>query len=119
MLITSDHHPTVGELHREVRRSFPRTSLATIYNAIELLKEADQVLEIEFSGAANRYDGRRPKSHPHLVCTRCERIDDMDQLHHEPSFADVSVATGYEIVSHRSKYFGVCPYCSHDTESAG
>ena len=66
MLIPSDHHPTVGELHREVRRSFPRTSLATIYNTIELLKEAGQVLEIEFSGAPNRYDGRRPNPHPHL-----------------------------------------------------
>ena len=117
VLITSDRHPTVGELHREVRRSFPRTSLATIYNTIELLKEAGQVLEIEFSGAANRYDGRRPKSHPHLVCIRCERIDDMDQLDHEPSFADVSAATGYEIASHRSEYFGICPDCSRDTES--
>ena len=89
-----------------------------MYNTIELLKEADQVLEIEFSGAANGYDGRGPRTHPHLVCIRGEPIDDMDHLDHEPSFADVYVATGYEIVSHRSEYFGVCPDCSHDAESA-
>ena len=118
VLVASDHHPTVGELHREVRRSFPKTSLATIYNTIELLKKAGQVLEIEFSGAANRYDGRRPKPHPHLVCIRCERIDDMDQIGHEESFDDISAATGYEIVSYRSEYFGICPDCSSDTEGA-
>ena len=118
VLIASDRHPTVGDLHRDVRRSFPRTSLATIYNTIELLKQAGQVLEIEFSGAANRYDGRRPKPHPHLVCIRCERIDDMDQNSHEESFDDIFAATGYRIVSYRSEYFGTCPDCSPEIGSA-
>ena len=67
-LASNDRHPSVNELHAEVRRWYPSTSLATIYNTIELLKDADQILELEFSGSANRYDGRRPQSHPHLIC---------------------------------------------------
>ncbi len=63
VLVASDRHPSVGEIHEEVRRYFPKTSLATIYNTIELLKETGQVLEIEFSGVPNRYDGLRP-----MVC---------------------------------------------------
>ena len=44
-LASTDCHPTVNEIHSEVRRLYPSTSLATIYNTIELLKEAGQVLE--------------------------------------------------------------------------
>ena len=112
VLIASEHHPTIGELHREVRRSFPRTSLATIYNTIEVLKEFGEVLEIEFSGGSNRYDGRRPESHPHLICIQCERIDDLDALDSTEDFDAISAATGYKIVRHRSEYFGLCPECS-------
>ena len=71
----------MSEIHQEIRRFFPGTSLATVYNTIELLKEIGQVLEIEFSGAPNRYDGRRPGPHPHLVCLRCGKIDDVDSTY--------------------------------------
>lgn len=119
VLIASGHHPTVGELHQEVRRSFPRTSLATIYNMIEMLKDAGEVLEIEFSGAANRYDGRRPEAHPHLICVECERIDDMDETGPEERLTSISASTGYRIFRHRSEYFGLCPKCSGKTETRG
>ena len=80
ILAASRRHPSVSEIHEEVKRSFPQTSLATVYNTIELLKETGQVLEIEFSSASNRYDGRRPRSHPHLVCLECGKIDDLDPV---------------------------------------
>jgi Fur family peroxide stress response transcriptional regulator len=112
VLVNSETHPTVGEIHDGVRRYFPSTSLATIYNTIELLKETGQVLELEFSGASNRYDGRRPHSHAHVVCLRCERIDDMDSTDDSgESFEEVSSATGYQVVRRRVDYYGVCPSC--------
>ena len=111
VLLASDRHPSVGEVHREVRDSFPRTSLATVYNTIELLKETGQVLEIEFSGAANRYDGRRPESHPHLICVECERFEDLEETESVPSLNEISRATGYEMICRRLDYYGVCPNC--------
>ena len=113
VLVASERHPSVSEIHREVQRSFPSTSLATVYNTIELLKETDQVLEIEFSGASNRYDGRRPAAHPHLICLRCESIEDLDL--EAPDAGDpleaISAATGYRIERQRTDYYGVCPGC--------
>ena len=111
ILAASERHPSVGEVHQEVMRYFPGTSLATVYNTIELLKEAGQVLEIEFSGAANRYDGRRPESHPHLICLECARIEDGDTLEPDLPLDAVAAATGYELVNRRTDYYGVCPAC--------
>ena len=115
-LASNERHPSVNELHAEVRRWYPSTSLATIYNTIELLKEAGQILELEFSGSANRYDGRRPESHPHLICLTCQSIEDM----HEDSPVDdnlqrVSEDTGYQLVRQRTDYYGICPSCQEQT----
>ncbi len=111
ILASSDGHPSVGELHAEVQRWHPSTSLATVYNTIELLKETGQVLELEFSASANRYDGRRPDSHPHLVCVECQRIDDLDIPEPQGVFEAIGAETGYEVVRQRLDYYGICPNC--------
>ena len=98
-------------MHADVSRYYPGTSLATIYNTIELLKEAEQIIEIEFSGAPNRYDGRRPHPHPHLICTQCDRVEDLDGIEQNESLDSISVVTGYAITRRRNDYFGVCPDC--------
>ena len=62
----STDHPSVEQIYRKVRRQYPMISRATVYKTVETLKGMAQVLEMEFSGAGNRYDGRRAESHPHL-----------------------------------------------------
>ena len=111
ILATSEFHPSVGEIHADVQLRYPSTSLATVYNTIEFLKEAGQVLEIEFSATGNRYDGRRPEAHPHLVCVECQRIDDLDIPEPVAVFATIEASTGYEIVRQRTDYYGICPGC--------
>ena len=118
-LASTDCHPTVNEIHSEVRRIYPSTSLATIYNTIELLKEAGQVLELEFSGDPNRYDGLRPESHPHLICLSCRSVEDMDATDIEDVSLDrVAHATGYDLVRRRTDYYGLCPTCQDMDASA-
>ncbi|MCI0437664.1 MAG: transcriptional repressor [Chloroflexi bacterium] len=111
ILVSSERHPTAAEIHQELRRYYPGTSLATVYNTLELLKETGQVLEIEFSGSPNRYDGRRVESHPHLVCVECHRIDDLDSIELDEPLDSIATTTGYQITRHRIDYYGVCPQC--------
>ena len=118
-LIDSRNHPGVSEIHQDVRRYFPGTSLATIYNTIDLLKDAGQVLEIEFSGAANRYDGWRPEPHTHLICDECGRIEDLDMEEVSEPIEAISASTGYEVTHSRSDYYGVCPDCKGRSNHGG
>ena len=74
-------------------------------------------MELEFSAAANRYDGRRPDSHPHLVCLECQRIDDLEIPEPEGIFEAISAETGYEVVRQRLDYYGICPNCQKKRES--
>jgi Fur family peroxide stress response transcriptional regulator len=110
-LIVSKDHPTVDQIYEKVRKDFPTTSLSTVYKTINLLKEMGEVLELGFGDDSSHYDGRAPEPHPHLVCLRCEKIVDleMDVLVDLPRQA--ARETGYEILSHRLDFFGVCPAC--------
>lgn len=109
ILIDSGEHPSVEQIYRRVRKDFPTTSLATVYNTLERLKEMEEVLELTFSGGS-RYDGRDPRPHPHLRCTVCGAIEDLD-IDLGPAVEEVAAERGYAHVHHRLEFYGVCPRC--------
>ncbi len=108
-LIDSDEHPSVEMIHRRIRGDFPSTSIATVYNTLECLKGIGEVLELARSGGS-RYDGRIPDPHPHLTCSVCGRIEDVDT---DLRIADQRIADqwGYADVRHDLEFTGVCPRC--------
>lgn len=111
VLAESADHPDVGGMHRKVGRQYPAMSLATVYKTISQLKDLGQVLELEFSGIANRYDGKKPYAHPHVLCECCGKIVDPEVPNTEKFAADLSRATGFRIHSTRLDFFGTCPTC--------
>ena len=98
-------------MYEQVREHFPTTTLATVYKTLALLKEMGEVLELEFSGIENRYDGNNPHPHLHLMCIKCRRIIDpeIDLLGNVPT--KVARSTGYEIIGQRFDIYGICPQC--------
>jgi Fur family peroxide stress response transcriptional regulator len=109
ILVESKEHPSVEQIYDQVRKGFPTTSLATVYNTLERLKEMGEILELSFSGGS-RYDGRNPRSHAHLVCTVCGAIEDLD-IDLGPTAEEVAAKRGYADVRHRLEFYGVCPRC--------
>jgi len=109
IVVESEEHPSVEQIHRQVQRDFPTTGLATVYNTLERLKEIGEVLELPFSGGSH-YDGRNPRPHPHLVCTVCGAIEDLD-IDLGSAAEEVAATRGYADVRHRLEFYGVCPRC--------
>ena len=66
-------------------------------------------MELTFSGGS-RYDGHNPSPHPHLVCTVCGTIEDLN-IDVTPTAAEVAASRGYANVHHRLEFYGVCPRC--------
>jgi Fur family peroxide stress response transcriptional regulator len=111
ILASSEDHPSVEQIHDRVKQGLPTTSLATVYDIVELLEEMGEVLPLSFTGGANHYDGRRPYPHPHLVCLECGAIVDLDVPGVEHLPEDIESRTGYRILHHRLDFFGICPRC--------
>lgn len=111
ILTASQDHPTVAQVYEAVRAKFPTTSLATVYKTVLLLKELNEVLELGFPDGSNRYDGRKPFSHPHMICTRCRKIMDPELSSLDELSEEMRKKTGYRVLSHRLDFFGLCPAC--------
>ncbi|HET6420624.1 MAG TPA: transcriptional repressor [Geobacteraceae bacterium] len=111
ILISSESHPSVEEIYKEVKKLFPTTSLATVYKTITLLKELNEVLELGFPDGSNRYDGNKPYPHPHAICTKCKKILDPEISSVHDLSEEMRQKTGFVISSHRLDFFGLCPDC--------
>ncbi|RPJ33380.1 MAG: transcriptional repressor [Deltaproteobacteria bacterium] len=111
ILASSPEHPTVEAIHEEVKKEFPTTSLATVYKTVSVLKKKNEILELGFSDGSNRYNGKRPYPHPHMICTQCKEILDPDLSNLNELTEEMGKKTGYRILFHRLDFFGLCPKC--------
>ena len=110
-LITSDAHPSVDQVYAQVKAAFPTTSLATVYKTVSIAKAMGETLELEFSLGSNRYDGKKPYPHPHVICTQCRKIIDYESVEIDAMVNQIKRATGFEIDNHRLDFYGTCATC--------
>jgi Fur family transcriptional regulator, peroxide stress response regulator len=110
-LIGNREHLNAEQIYDRVRVDFPMTSLATVYKTVLVLKEMGAIQEISFDGEGKHFDGGSSHAHPHVICTKCRRIEDLDLADLNLLPADIARQTGYRIEGHRLDFFGVCPDC--------
>ncbi len=103
-------HPSASQLYAQIKTQFPTLSQATVYKTLALLKEMDQVLEIDL-GDDRHYDGNRPNPHPHLICLQCKKITDGEIEIDLPTIHKLEQSSGYTIVRSQINFYGICPEC--------
>ena len=111
VLACSSEHPSAESIHAELIKHYPTMSLATVYKTLNLLKREGEILELEFSDLGNRYDGKNPSPHPHVICTECGKIIDPSQLNLDEITKKMKEETGFKILTHRLDFYGFCPDC--------
>lgn len=87
------------------------TSLATVYKTVAMLKEMDEVIEINLGDSGSRYDGKNVTPHAHLICVQCKQIIDTDLMDLNQLSGNLSALSGYQILNQRLDFFGICPAC--------
>ena len=114
ILAKSQGHPSVETIYDQIKETFPTMSLATVYRNILLIKSLGEVLELGFPDGSNRYDGRRPYPHPHVICIKCKKIVDPDLDSMDVMKKEVAEETKFTILNHRLDFFGICSDCRAD-----
>jgi Fur family peroxide stress response transcriptional regulator len=110
LIAASAEHPNAAQLFAQIKTRFPTMSQATVYKTLALLKDMDQVLEIDL-GDDRHYDGNRPNPHPHLICVQCNKITDGEIEIDLPSIKKMEQTSGYKIVRSQINFYGLCPDC--------
>lgn len=112
-LLHSTAHPTAQNIYEETQAQFPSISFATVYKTLNILRDANLVLEFNVGGDSFRYDAN-VAPHPHFICKSCGEILDLEVPTSVSLIGEflADANKGYKI-EHTDMYlYGICKYCN-------
>ena len=116
-LLDRNDHPTVDQLFEDVKERMPGVSRTTIYRALETLVELGLARRTNHFEASARFDGYTDHHH-HLVCRRCNRVEDIEH----PSLNKFIPANlggiPFEILDYSIYLEGLCAACQKSATKA-
>lgn len=108
-------HVTVEELTRVVRRKHRGVGAATVYRTLKLLVRFGYATELDFGGAARRYESNLSAHHDHLVCQGCGEVSEFKEPEIESLQEHVARKHGFTPTMHRLDIYGYCRQCAPET----
>lgn len=112
LLAHSGEHLSAEDVYALVKRTHPDIGLATVYRTLDLLASLDVLQKIDLGDGRARYElGDEEHYHHHLICVRCGKVAEFDIDLLESLEALVFKRTGFEVLDHQVKLFGLCREC--------
>ncbi|GAB4030475.1 MAG: Fur family transcriptional regulator [Elusimicrobiota bacterium] len=97
-------HPTAAEIYARLKKKFPTVSFATVYNNLEKMADAGEILIVNADPQRKRFDPC-VKPHGHILCETCGRVYDFSASVNKPSIK------GFKVLSFCLQARAVCPAC--------
>ena len=111
-------HPTPNQVYAAVKDILPGVSRTTVYRVLDTLVRVGVLAKASSPGAASRVDPRTSRHH-HLVCSRCDRLFDVDEeaVAHRIRPPDVR-RRGFVIHGYSIHFTGLCAACQKHATAA-
>ncbi len=110
-LCNTKSHPTAEMIFNKLQPYYPTMSLATIYKTVDILREIGLVQVINIGEDCLRYDADT-SLHPHIRCTVCNKVEDIEGFDFSPALDEVKRLTDYELNGQQFYFYGICPACA-------
>ncbi len=108
IVTAAPEHRTAEEIYDLAREQMPSLARGTVYRNLGLLVQAGQIRKLEMADAPARYDRER-RPHPHLICQRCGRVEDL--VMPEALLAPLEAGLPGPITGYELKLYHICPAC--------
>jgi len=99
------------ELHERLRPSHPRLGLATVYRALEAQVQDGMAGRLERTGHVSAYVACDPTHHHHIVCDRCQKVEDVAEDVIAPILASVRRRHDFQVDHAALDFYGLCASC--------
>ena len=110
---------TAEQLYRGLRRRVSGIGRATVFRTLETLVDAGVARRLELDGHIYAYVACLPAHHHHIACTRCGRVEEIDEAYVTPIAERLAQEMGFEIDDARLDFYGRCATCrAEDTAIA-
>ena len=101
---------TAQELHAELRAADAGVGLTTVYRTLTALADAG-FLDVFTHEAEQSFRLCGEVHHHHLVCERCNRVQELPADEVERWVHDAAARFGFQVTGHRADIFGLCEAC--------
>jgi Fur family peroxide stress response transcriptional regulator len=107
-------HPSAEKIFREMKRSYPTISFATIYSTAQILQEAG-LLQILTIDEHRVFFDPNPEPHAHFRCKKCGAVSDLTL---DPTIFEKIADSSPESVECVQVYcYGTCGFCRKECDS--
>src|SRR5438094_7266496 len=101
------------ELYERIQRTHPTLGRATVYRALEAQVQDGMASRFERDGHVSAYIACDAEHHHHLVCTRCQRVEDLSEGVVAPMLASVGRRHEFQVDHAALDLYGLCRSCRH------
>ena len=99
------------ELYLRINTSHPSLGRATVYRALEAQVQDGMASRFERDGHVSAYIACDTTHHHHLVCTRCQRVEDLDEAVVAPLLSSVGRRHDFQVDHAALDFYGLCGSC--------
>lgn len=100
------------ELHERLRAAHAPLGLATVYRALEAQVQDGMASRFERTGHVSAYIACDPDHHHHLVCTSCQRVEDVAEEAVGPMLRAVRARHAFTVDHAKLDLYGLCGRCA-------
>lgn len=99
------------ELYEKLRPKHPRLGMATVYRALEAQVQDGMASRFERPGHVSAYIACAPEHHHHLVCTHCQRVEEIAEEVVQPVLRLVRYRHDFQVDHAALDLYGTCAAC--------
>ena len=103
-------HPSAEDIYKALMPTNPTISLATVYKTLDSFRSVGLVQELSVGNGRSNYDAA-VHTHPHIVCTCCNAIEDFDLDNIAALHQEAAEKTGFLVEREQLLFYGICPAC--------
>ena len=99
------------ELYDRIKSAHPGIGRATVYRALEAQVQDGMASRFEREGHVSAYIACDAEHHHHLVCTRCQRVEDLAEDVIAPMLVAVGRRHNFQVDHAALDLYGLCASC--------
>jgi Fur family peroxide stress response transcriptional regulator len=109
-LMTRKDHPTADVVYTNVRQSYPKISLGTVYRNLTLLADMGEIQRLRLGDGVDHFDADT-SPHYHFICSKCGSVIDLEMDNIDDIVDTASKHFDGEIDGHVTYFYGTCGNC--------
>ena len=109
-----ERHLSAEDVYKCLLTMGEEIGLATVYRVLTQFEGAGLVSRLSIDGSHAVFELKDSLHHDHLLCVRCNRIDEfVDEIIEERQRV-IAKQKGFEMTDHSLYIYGICSQCQQD-----